>query len=78
MVGVRIFYCNDSSSNPADVSLQFLCAKYCLKRSKIKEKRLRLANTVNNHQRGKYHCMSFLLFDWFGLDQTRKTVTHSM
>ena len=25
----------------------------------------------------KYHCMAHLLFDWFGFDQTSKTVVHS-
>ena len=29
------------------------------------------------YQRGKYHCMSDLMFDWFGLDQTSKTVVNS-
>jgi len=28
-------------------------------------------------QRGKYHCMADLLFDWFGMNQTNKTVVHS-
>ena len=26
---------------------------------------------------GKYHCTTNLLFDWFGFDQTIKTVVHS-
>ena len=26
---------------------------------------------------GKYHCMADLLFDWFGLEQTSKTVSNS-
>ena len=28
--------------------------------------------------KGKYHCMTDLLFDWFGFDQTSQTVVHSM
>ena len=30
-----------------------------------------------NSQKGKYHCMPDLLFDWFGFDQTSKTVLKS-
>ena len=30
----------------------------------------------NTHHRGKYHFMADLLFDWFGFDQTSKTVVH--
>ena len=28
----------------------------------------------NAHHRGKFHCTADLLFDWFGFDQTSKTV----
>ena len=31
----------------------------------------------NTNYRGKYHRIVDLLFDWFGLDQTIKTVVHS-
>ena len=31
----------------------------------------------NTYHRGNYHCMADLLFDWFGFDQTSKTVVHS-
>ena len=31
----------------------------------------------NTHKRGKYHCTADLLFDWFGFNQTSKTVVHS-
>ena len=30
----------------------------------------------NTHNWGKYHCVADLLFDWFGFDQTSKTVAH--
>ena len=33
--------------------------------------------SVNTQHRGKYHCTTNLLFGWFVLDQTSKTVVHS-
>ena len=32
------------------------------------------SSAENTHIGGKYHCTAHLLFDWFGLDQTSKTV----
>ena len=39
---------------------------------------IRLA-TENNHLlcKGKYHCMTDLLFEWFGFNQTSKYVVNS-
>ena len=31
----------------------------------------------NTHQRGKYRSAADLLLDWFGFDQSSKTVVHS-
>ena len=31
----------------------------------------------NTHHRVNYHCMADLLFEWFGFDQTSKTVVHA-
>ena len=32
---------------------------------------------TNLLRKGKYHCMVDLLFDWFGFDETSKSVVHS-
>ena len=36
-----------------------------------------LLKTENTHKRGKYHCTTDLLFDWFGFNQTSTTVANS-
>ena len=38
---------------------------------------LRIKKSEKTHHRGKYHCTADRLFDWFGFDQTSKTVIHS-
>ena len=35
------------------------------------------ATPKNTHNRGKYHCTTDLLFDWFGFYKTTKTVFNS-
>ena len=38
---------------------------------------LRLVSAKNTLQIGNYHCPADLLFDWFGFDQTSKTVVNA-
>ena len=35
------------------------------------------AETTHGIFKRKYHCTNDLLFDWFGFDQTRKSVVNS-
>ena len=37
----------------------------------------RIAESENAHNRGKYHCTAYLLFDWFGFDQRSKADANS-